>query len=150
MRISLFAGTAVLGLVALTAPASAMPVAKMAPVVSSKAGVVPVYHRRYYGARRHYRPRYVYRSYDYDDSYPVVAPIDMAATAGSVLRRIWLRLRIRWWIWRWLRIRRWAEHRIQLRWLLNQIIDRPAISRTRRFDGVCFDCQHADCGAFSS
>lgn len=41
-------------------------------VVSSKAGVVPVYHRRYYGARRHYRPRYVYRSYDYDDSYPVV------------------------------------------------------------------------------
>ncbi|QDM15408.1 hypothetical protein FNL55_05200 [Tardiphaga sp. vice352] len=83
MRISLFAGTAVLGLVALTAPASAMPVAKMAPVVSSKAGVVPVYHRRYYGARRHYRPRYVYRSYDYDDSYPVVRSYRYGGYGGS-------------------------------------------------------------------
>lgn len=85
-RLSLLAGTAALGLVALSAPASAVPVGIFAPSVTSQAGVVPIYYRRYYGGpRAYYRPRrsYVYRSYDYDDSYPVVRTYRYGGYGGN-------------------------------------------------------------------
>ena len=68
----IFLAGAALGLFALAAaPASAMPVAKIAPAVTNdEAGVVQVRYRRH--ARVYsYRPRarYVYRNYDNDDGY---------------------------------------------------------------------------------
>ena len=57
----------------LAAPASAMPVAKIAPAITAdETAAVQVYYRRHY-SRYSYRPRarYVYRNYDYDGGYAV-------------------------------------------------------------------------------
>ena len=71
MRKTLLIGAA-LGLFALAAvPASAMPVAKIAPAVTNdEAGVVQVRYRRHY-SRYSYRPRarYGYRNYSVRRSY---------------------------------------------------------------------------------
>ena len=69
MRKSLLAaGTTILGLMAVAAPASALPIAKIVPAASIDAGViVPVHYRRYYGGGYGYR-RYGYGGY----GYPVV------------------------------------------------------------------------------
>ena len=75
MRQLLLAGAA-LSLLGLAEPASAMPIGKIAlGVVNEDAGVTPVHYRRYYRSRAYYyrpRVRYGYRSYDYDEDYPVV------------------------------------------------------------------------------
>ena len=71
----LFLAGVALSLMTLSTPSSAMPVGKIAPgVTNDEAAVVQVRYRRYYRSRAYYRPRtrYVYRNYDYDDSYPVV------------------------------------------------------------------------------
>ena len=69
-----FLAGAAVGLLALATPASAMPIAKMAPgLANAELGVTQVHYRRYYRSRAYYyrpRARYVYRNYDYDD-YPV-------------------------------------------------------------------------------
>jgi hypothetical protein len=57
----------------MAAPASSMPVAKIAPAITpDETAAVQVHYRRYY-SRYSYRPRarYVYRNYDYDDGYAV-------------------------------------------------------------------------------
>jgi hypothetical protein len=64
MRKIFLAGAALGLLASAAAPASAMPVAKIAPAVTNDdAGVVQVHYRRYY-SRYSYRPRYR-RSYGY-------------------------------------------------------------------------------------
>jgi len=72
----LFMTGAALGLLVVATPASAMPVGKTAlGVANDVPGVTQVHYRRYYRSRAYYyrpRVRYGYRSYDYDDSYPVV------------------------------------------------------------------------------
>ena len=69
MRILLLAGSTALGLMAVAAPASAMPIAQIAPTVSSDVGVVPVYYRRFYRGGG-YRRGYGYgRRYGYGGGY---------------------------------------------------------------------------------
>ena len=73
MRKILLSGAA-LGLFSImAAPASAMPVARIAPAITAdETAAVQVHYRRYY-SRYSYRPRarYVYRNYDYDGGYAV-------------------------------------------------------------------------------
>ena len=68
----LYLAAAALSLLALTAPASALPVTKIAPgLANGDAGVVQVHYRYYRSRSYYYRPhaRYVYRNYGY--GYPV-------------------------------------------------------------------------------
>ena len=71
MRKILLTGAA-LGLFGImVAPASAMPVAKIATALTTdETAAVQVHYRRHY-SRYSYRPRarYVYRNYGYDDGY---------------------------------------------------------------------------------
>lgn len=73
MRKILLSGAA-LGLFSIMpVPASAMPVAQIAPAITAdETAAVQVHYRRYY-SRYSYRPRarYAYRNYDYDGGYPV-------------------------------------------------------------------------------
>ena len=73
MRKILLSGGALVLFSIMVVPASAMPVAKIAPAVTAdETAAVQVHYRRYY-SRYSYRPRarYVYRNYDYDGGYAV-------------------------------------------------------------------------------
>ncbi len=70
----LFLTGAALGLFALAAPASAMPVGKIAAdIANGETGVTQVHYRRYGYSRGYYRPR-VIRSYGYYGGGPYYGP----------------------------------------------------------------------------